>query len=90
MNQKQTVKINESQLKKIVEESVKKIFEEKVNVYNNLVDIEEKLWQIKESGLIAFTSPNPSSTELELKQCIEKADAYIYKAAKLYQSLYKN
>lgn len=87
---KQTIRLNESDLNRLVKEYVKKILKESdVNVYDTLQDIAEKLWQIKKSGLIAFTSPNPSSTELELKQCIEKADAYIYKATQLYKSLYR-
>lgn len=87
---KQTIKLNESDLNRLVKESVKMILKESdVNVYNTLRDIAGKIQEIKESGLIAFTSPSPSSTELELKQCIEKADAYIYKATQLYKSLYQ-
>ena len=89
MNKKQIIRLNESDLNRLVKETVKHVLKENnVNVYDTLMDVAEKMWQIKESGLIALTSPNPSSTELELKQCIEKADAYIYKAARLYKSLY--
>ena len=87
---KQTIKINENQLKQIVNESVKQVLKESnVSVYNELVEIAEHIGMIKESGLIAFTSPAPSSTETELKSCIENAEHSIYKAMRLYQSLYK-
>ena len=90
---KKKIQLTESQLNKLIMESVKQVLNETsgdINVYQTLVDAADKLWQVKQSGLIAFTSPNPSSTELQLKQYVEKAEAFINMAMKLYEQLYRH
>ncbi len=89
----QTIRLSENQLKDIVKETVRTVLNEAegngINVYAALLDAAEKFELIKESGLIAFTSPNPSSTEQELKDCVQKALSLTYKATSLYSQLYK-
>ena len=90
---KQTIRLSENQLHDIVKETVRTVLKESegngINVYAALLDAAEKFELIKESGLIAFTSPNPSSTEQELKDCVQKALSFTYKATELYSKLYK-
>ena len=90
---KQTIRLTEAQFHNIVKEAVNDVLNKAegngINVYAALLDAAEKFELIKESGLIAFTSPNPSSTEQELKDCVQKALSLTYKATNLYSQLYK-
>ena len=88
---KKKIQLTESQLNRIVEICVKNVINEenKEGVGLWLLNAAEELWKVQQSGLIAFTSPSPSSTEKELVDYVKKAEAYAYKAYNLYKSLYE-
>jgi hypothetical protein len=79
---KQTIKLNESQLRNIIKESIKNTLNEGIGgrVYDNLEQAHKLLADVISSKLIAFTSPSPSSTELELKKTTIEAARLIDKA----------
>lgn len=83
---KNIVKLTESKLKQIVAESVKKVLKEGTN-YDELEKAYEILNQITKSSFIPFSSPHPSSTEIEIKNAIIEAMRLIDKAKYLSAQL---
>lgn len=76
------IKITENDLRQIVEESVVRILTEGQmgTTLENLDNAYKLLQDIMNSSFIPFTSPNPSSTEEELKDAIIEAARMIDKA----------
>lgn len=75
-------RITESSLRNIIRNSVKNVLKEgKIGTaYQNLERAEELLDDIMNSGFIPFSSPSPSSTEVELKKAIVSAHNEILRA----------
>ena len=82
------IKITHNDLKQIIKESVKRVVNEEVgSTCQALQQALSIIGGVKESGLIAFTSPNPSSTEVELTKNLKAAEMYLQKALMACQNL---
>lgn len=79
---KSLIRLTESDLHTIIKETVNKVLKEGKlgSAYENLEHASELLKDIMNSSFIPFSSPNPSSTEEELKMSIVEAARMIDKA----------
>lgn len=79
---KQVIKLTEKDLHEIIKESVNRVLNEGKlgSAYDNLENASALLRDIMDSSFIPFSSPNPSSTEEDLKKTIIEAARMIDKA----------
>ena len=79
---KQLIRLTESDLHDIVRNAVGRAITETTHdsSYNEIKRAHAILNRVMESGFIPFSSPSPSSTEMELKNAIMDADRLLQKA----------
>lgn len=79
---KNVIRLTEGDLHNIIKESVQRVLKEGKlgDAYTNLQNASELVRDIMDSSFIPFTSPSPSSTEVELKKTIIEAARMLDKA----------
>lgn len=88
MIKKNQIKLTEAELHMMVREAVNRvIMENQIKSSQQIADIVHQIKAFEDSGNIIFTSPHPSSTEMEARKYITQARLLLSQAAFALRSL---